>query len=365
MKSLEKWFVYEYEHIDYLDMIEPIPMEKPNGEELIAELKQIFKNEGWEGDGEIGAIWLPPFLFYNNYNVSSHGYWVYHVKQQNNGTSFIASRLLLPFLPFLKQNTLKYTKQKQKLPIPENISDPKNSEGRNIIQDTVDDFKKDINSYKVNIEKELKAIDEISNQKIKEEIAEKILGYNQCMLIQLLHDFMDNCYFELLREVLENGNKSKLKLSKKSIKLDFNKHVYEDMDGDDWLTIKNIISDVWDDYKRTGFTDKLSRLTKPLDYEMSRLSKQDKELRNEIIKHTIIRNCIQHHNWQLDEDSLKHNLKNTDLIEVVTDGSTMKKIRIRDRIRLSKTELYKLIDNLDLFAETLSSYVDKKVKTRY
>ncbi|MDX6158390.1 hypothetical protein SIA70_20075 [Bacillus subtilis] len=352
MGSPKKWFVFKYEHIDYLDNIRPI--EKDRNEEFLEELKQLFKNEGWEGDGEIGEIWLPPFLLSS---ANSVGHWVYHVKQQNNGTSFIASSLYLPFPELLNQNVSKYLKSK-----PDDTNEPVNVEGRNIIQYEVDDFKKDLHSYKDNIEKELRAINEISNQKIKEEIEEKILGYNQCMIIQLLQNFMDDCYLQLLIEVLENGNKSKLKLAKKNIKLDFNKHVYKDMDGDDWLTITNIISDVWDDFKRTGFTDKLSRLTKPLDYEMS---KQDKELRHEIIKHVIIRNCIQHHNWQLDRDSLNFSLPNTDSIEVMSDENSTIKINMSKRIKLSKTELYEIIDKLNLFAETLSSRVGEKVKTRY
>lgn len=347
MESPKKWFVFKYEHIDYLDNIELL--EPDSNKALLDELKQLFKKEGWEGDGEIGQIWLPPFVLHK---ANSYGHWVYHVKQQNNGTSFLASRLFLPFGELLKQNA-----SKQNLSIPDDEKEPVNNEGRNIIQHEVDSFKKDLFSYKDNIEKELKAIDEISNQKIKEEIEEKILGYNQCMLIQLLNDFMDNCYLQLLIEVLENGNKSKLKLSKKNVKLDLNK-----MDGDDWLTIANIISDVYDDYRRTGFTDKLSRLTKPLDYEMS---KQDKELRHEIIKHVIIRNCIQHHNWNLDRDSLNYSLPNADSIEVMSDENSTIEINKYKRIKLSKTELYEIIDKLNSFAETLSSRVGEKIKTRY
>lgn len=59
------------------------------GPERIAAARKAFLRAGWEGDGEIGLIWLPPFLFADY----SYGKIVWHVKQKNNGFSW----LLAPF----------------------------------------------------------------------------------------------------------------------------------------------------------------------------------------------------------------------------------------------------------------------------
>ena len=50
--------------------------------------KVAFQECGWEGDGDIEIIWIPPFLIND---PDSWGLYVWHVKQRNNGYSFIAS----------------------------------------------------------------------------------------------------------------------------------------------------------------------------------------------------------------------------------------------------------------------------------
>ena len=56
-------------------------------------LKEGWQVCGWEGDGDIEYTTLPPYVF----DGVQDGYWkiVYHVKQENNGTSFIASTVPL------------------------------------------------------------------------------------------------------------------------------------------------------------------------------------------------------------------------------------------------------------------------------
>lgn len=54
--------------------------------------KQAFKECGWEGDGEVQIIWIPQFLFSDD---DCYGLFVWHVKQRNNGFSFIASEINL------------------------------------------------------------------------------------------------------------------------------------------------------------------------------------------------------------------------------------------------------------------------------
>jgi hypothetical protein len=56
-------------------------------ERLRSELDALFRDAGWEGDGKIECIFVPPCLF------GGEDGWckiIYHVKQNNNGTSWLA-----------------------------------------------------------------------------------------------------------------------------------------------------------------------------------------------------------------------------------------------------------------------------------
>jgi hypothetical protein len=55
---------------------------------VIENVKTTLKVCGWEGDGQLGAMMVPPF-----FAAQGDNFWftVFHVKQVNNGTSWIAS----------------------------------------------------------------------------------------------------------------------------------------------------------------------------------------------------------------------------------------------------------------------------------
>jgi hypothetical protein len=100
--DLSKYYVTHYEHIDDFRCHRPLveafedliwtdeanpKIPKQREDKLRASLVELFKTAGWEGDGEIGCIFIaPPF--------SSRGWTtcevIFHVKQSNNGTSFLA-----------------------------------------------------------------------------------------------------------------------------------------------------------------------------------------------------------------------------------------------------------------------------------
>ena len=50
-------------------------------------LRHLFEQAGWEGDGQISCIHIPPFL---RGDYESHCRTVFHVKQSHRGTSFLA-----------------------------------------------------------------------------------------------------------------------------------------------------------------------------------------------------------------------------------------------------------------------------------
>lgn len=68
------------------------------------QLSKLFTDAGWEGDGEINCIPIPPFIAELG---GTHCTMIYHVKQSNNGTSWLAiPKNLNPSLPdgFLAKN---------------------------------------------------------------------------------------------------------------------------------------------------------------------------------------------------------------------------------------------------------------------
>lgn len=101
-EKIKNYFVYYYEHIDELSaIIDPMKAYSDFGEdkteeeikeikEAIIEIGKLFKKKGWEGDGAIGLIWIPPFIEIGNPEYTTGSY-LWHVKQDNNGSSYIAS----------------------------------------------------------------------------------------------------------------------------------------------------------------------------------------------------------------------------------------------------------------------------------
>ncbi|WP_218585350.1 hypothetical protein, partial [Pseudomonas sp. FSL R10-0071] len=62
---------------------------------LIEEAEKLLKRHGWEGDGTLELLWLPPFIGVGV--EDTYGVVCFHVKQSNNGTSWFASKYALPF----------------------------------------------------------------------------------------------------------------------------------------------------------------------------------------------------------------------------------------------------------------------------
>lgn len=103
-RDLKKYYVYRYHHIDHgnfidtKELIEEIKEESidqaTNINKLTEEIKELFLKAGWEGNGKIDLIWVPPFL--GGGFGGAAGFYLWHVKQVSNGTSWIASPIELP-----------------------------------------------------------------------------------------------------------------------------------------------------------------------------------------------------------------------------------------------------------------------------
>jgi hypothetical protein len=112
MSSFEKQrelFVYHYEHLDDLRFVRrPEEIYTDMDPDALGQRKSAVRaallTAGWEGDGDLGLIWLPPFVDVGE--EDTWGTYVWHVKQSNNGTSWIVSECPLTFMRLEEQNRL-------------------------------------------------------------------------------------------------------------------------------------------------------------------------------------------------------------------------------------------------------------------
>jgi hypothetical protein len=161
-----------------------------------------------------------------------------------------------------------------------------------------------------------------------------------------------------LIETIQDGNPHKIKLRKSQIKVDNASYLPEDVDvGDEgatWLTIRGFIRDMWITYKWEPFKNRTDMLFKSTDYVIA------PALFDEIKKHVIIRNCMQHHEGRLDRDSL--NQLGKDKIPMKKDGDVYY-IDVWKPITIFDDELYSLFAILELFAEDFHKHIKQRIPT--
>jgi hypothetical protein len=95
-ENLRGFKVNMYEWIDNLNFtINPIDC-LDNPEDYLVIAKEMFLKSGWNGDGEIQLMWIPPFLLERNSSNEpdfTNGLVFWHVKQQEDGISWILSSI--------------------------------------------------------------------------------------------------------------------------------------------------------------------------------------------------------------------------------------------------------------------------------
>ena len=91
--AIRRYIGYEYQHLDELRFAIDAEVFL-QGDELRNERIQAARARltelGWEGDGRVEILWIPPFLE-GPLSGDNMGFCVWHVKQSNNGTSFLLS----------------------------------------------------------------------------------------------------------------------------------------------------------------------------------------------------------------------------------------------------------------------------------
>jgi hypothetical protein len=102
--ALREFRAYGYEWIDSLHFIqrpeEFLPLPDEQLDLYLAVARERFKEAGWHGDGDIGLLWLPPFVFPLGLRIRPEGIVVWHVKQAEDGVSWLLSPIELPFEEF-------------------------------------------------------------------------------------------------------------------------------------------------------------------------------------------------------------------------------------------------------------------------
>lgn len=356
--ELKGWYIYTYCFMDDLTFIrKPANVNKDwknsspflgtdNLDEVIEVVKRRFLQEGWEGDGEIGLIWIPPFVDIGS--DDTYGTYIWHVKQQNNGISWLLSPIKLDFQRIEKQNPWGERLSKEGW-IPENI-----------IHMDVEPFIQELSRSKERIVKQLSFLNQKDDNISEREIASDLLKHHQGQIIARFYIFLDYCYLRLLQEVILGDNHYGIKIQKTSVNLSLATYQPQndrELENSPTWTLDGLMGDLWNAFKFEPASKKLDMLFKSVDFS------PNENIKRQINKHIEIRNCIQHHDGRLMPDSLKR--LGLQSISIKTPNLE-KPILISERkeIILTDIEIIDLCDNLSSLAEEFSKYIDVRIPAR-
>lgn len=95
--ELDSFELIMYEWIDNLNFTLNPKDSLDNAKQYVQKAKDRFLNAGWSGDGEIELMWIPPFMFKGiRTQEFTDGVIIWHVKQKEDGISWILSPIKLP-----------------------------------------------------------------------------------------------------------------------------------------------------------------------------------------------------------------------------------------------------------------------------
>lgn len=328
--------VEAYQFIDNLQhIIPPKQVFEDSAYESIAEkVRKAFYDAGWEGDGELGLIWLPPFLFENG---DTFGEYVWHVKQYNNGVSFLG--YMEYRLPNPGGSAAKAAEEWRDVTITESLTNYVKNRAeyfRGLLADVEENaVKADISSLYPML------LNSIQNQAVAEFI-----------------DYIDEIYLQLAEHVLGQDNPDKIKLTKAKVNLPLDEISSGIEDGyvDSWLTLKTITGALWRDFKFWPFREKIKEICACVGFTCP------DHLKSHILKHIEIRNAIQHHNGQFTRDMQK--ALGRDKLEIFTDEHTKTALKVWGYIELTPYEINSFLDSIEAFADEYENHISQRMKTR-
>jgi hypothetical protein len=313
---------------------------------LLEAVRDRFLSAGWEGDGKLGIIWLPPFI--DAGVEDTWGTYVWHVKQDNNGTSWLASKFPLDFARLRSQT--EENLWETHVPVSIVYSDCLN-------------LKRGAEQIVRDVGRRLKVLESISDAAVEEIRAELLLSA-QGEVVAKLQEFLDDSYLQVLMHVLKDGNPSQLQVAKCRAGLnpasylpatEEESNATEGGDASMWFTIMGLIHDIWRSYKFEPFKEKSRMLYRAFEYSLS------DETRQMLTKHVVLRNCIQHHERQVTADALKD--AGVREFEIANDAGDNTKLGPWKSIFFSAAELEKFSRCLDRLADEFEKHVSKRVRS--
>ncbi len=346
-EEIPRLYTYCYHHLDDLGFVRK-PREvfrelRPNDlKRLVDSVKSRFLSAGWEGDGNVGLIWLPPFV--DTGIEDTWGTYLWHVKQENNGTSWVGSKNPLSFSRIREQNE-------------------KRGSGTfvSIVYHAGKALIENAKSVVAEVARKTAALANLTDSAAAD-IRDDLLMSAQGELVSELHAFFDECYLEVLMQVLNEGNPSKLRLGKFKASLDFSylpandegNEIRDRADVAQWFTLKGLISDIWRSFKFEPFASKTQMLFHACEYKIA----QDSQL--QVTKHIQLRNCIQHHSRVITEDALR--IAGVKEFVMLTDAGQRVKLAQGAPIVFSLAELKEFCESLVKLAADFDKHMGNRTK---
>jgi hypothetical protein len=340
--------VCHYQFLDDLNFIrrpeDVFEAPKPLLDKYVDAVKERFKKAGWEGDGSIGIVWLPPFVGIGV--EDTWGSYLWHVKQSNNGMSWIGGDNDLLTLYRLRDQNEKWLGNTHKLV------------GIMFMSSLflVRSSRRLLAEVRGHV-RELKALSSPTTSTI----SQKLLVVAQGDMISALNDYLNDCYLEVLLEVFERGNASNLLLGKFKANLNPMRYipgadqgVEADEDAGQWFTIKGLVSDIWHSYMFEAYDTRRTLLFKACEYTM------DQSIQQQLTKHVQLRNCIQHHGGSVTNEALK--LAGVSKFILSTDDGGKLELKGGSKVVFSLTELATFSRILSKLAVDFDRHTQKRIR---
>ena len=346
------YYVYQYQHLDELSFI-GTPQQLLQSEwfekycdadvtRILAAVGERFAKAGWERDGAIGVIWLPPFVDAGT-SENTWGSYLWHVKQDNNGTSFILSASPLPFQRIKQQNEFS--------PLGKPVS---------IVQDDASIMISRARELQANLRAKMASMSMVTDARVAASIVDDVLAHTQGLLVRALHSFLDHCYLRLLDEVINGGNRSKIKIRRSRVQLEPHRYLpqeaIEHHDANQWFTLQGVITDMWAAYRFEPYREKLRMLFSAVDFKL------DEPVVALLNKHVALRNCVQHQGGQLDKGALDE--CGVNMFQIRSSSGTIV-LKVWDMIVFAEEELVDFSLQLERVAEAFDRHVLDRVPARY
>ena len=328
---MDEYKIKVYTFIDNLEhTIDPVEIYGCDADEEKQKVSNLFKEHGWESDGEIKLIWIPPFLYRSG---PSTGKYVWHAKQLNNGTSFLAYKGDFPFI----SDDWQQTKFEE-----------------NYFKKMIDGFNDNLNDYENNLNK----ID-----KVDSDLKRILLNGIHADIVSNFNDFLNDFSLDIFHELVMYNNPYKLKINyKPNINLSF-KNVAEQTDSlpegtydENFVFIYSLIQSLYDNFKFEPYEKRINVVCRAFDFDFF------PNYGNQLRKQIEFRNAFQHRQGQLDKKSYNAiGMK----VEIKQEDGTLKEIKPWDEIVLTVEEIKYFIDLLKKFNNDFLTSIKNKIDGIY